>query len=383
MPPPRSRPSKGVVHFVGGAFAGASPALGYGLLLSLLADGGYTVIATPFAVSFRHAEAAAKVSASFQAAVKELSGGSDNGVGLYSWAVRDEVTGRPLPVHGVGHSMGSLLHLLSCSLSLSGANDNRASNVLMAFNNRPVGDAVPVSRGALQRGARAALDFSSAAAAALGNASGSAVSSPLPSLSSKSLFDGALGALAAAGVRVPEAARAALADAAPAIDQLGSVAFEMAGPSASAEDAAAAAAGAGGGGEGGVEFVPSPEESRALIERGYSVPRTLLVRFENDTIDETPTMAALLRRVNAAGVSVSTLPGSHVTPCGGELPSSNASGSSSSSSNPSAVDLLALGGAALLQADARRLAASVLDWLDKVPRGGAGAAALPPPGGAR
>jgi hypothetical protein len=403
LPPPRSRPPKGIVHFVGGAFAGASPALGYGLLLSLLADGGYTVIATPFAVSFRHAEAAAKVSAAFRAAVEELDGGGAGGtgvgVGLYSWAVRDERAGAggagtPLPVHGVGHSLGSLLLLLSCALSLPGTGD-RASNVLLAFNNRPVGDAVPVSRGALAGAARAALDFSAAAAAALGNASGSSVSSgPPPSLSSKSLFDGALGALAAAGVRVPEATRAALADAAPAIDQLGSVAVEMAGPSPGSGGRGAAAAGAaagararaelGVGGGGGVEFVPSPEESRALIERGYSVPRTLLVRFENDTIDETPGMAALLRRVNAAGVSASTLPGSHVTPCGGELPSASGSGPSSSSSpsSPSAVDLLALGGAALLQADTRRLAASVLEWLDKVPRGGAagGATALPPGG---
>ena len=383
LPPPRSRPTKGVIHFVGGAFAGASPALGYGLLLSLLADGGYTVIATPFAVSFRHAEAAGKVSSAFQEAFKELSGedGNGSGVGLYSWAVRDEVTGRPLPVHGVGHSMGSLLHLLSCSLFAAG--NDRASNVLMAYNNRPVGDAVPVSRDALAGAARAALDFSSAAAAALGNATSgsSSVSSPPPSLSSKSLFDGALGALAAAGVRVPDAARAALADAAPAIDQLGSVAVEMAGPSGSAPhnaDAADAASSSAAAEGEGVEFVPCPEESRQLIERNYSVPRTLLVRFENDTIDETPAMAALLRRVDAAGVSVSTLPGSHVTPCGGELPSSSNSGSSSS--NPSAVELLALGGAALLQADARRLAASVLDWLDKVPRGGAGTAALPPGG---
>lgn len=325
--------------------------------------------------------------------MKELSGGDDSsssGVGLYSWAVKDEATGRPLPVHGVGHSMGSLLHLLSCSLF---GNSDRASNVLLAFNNKPVGDAVPVSRDALAGAARAALDFS-AAAAALGNATLPSGSSrpglpPPSSLSSKSLLDGALGALAAAGVRVPEAARAALADAAPAIDQLGSVAVEMASPSrsgggggsGSGSGTATNAASAGGAErEGGVEFVPSPEESRALIERNYSVPRTLLVRFENDTIDETPSMAALLRRVNAAGVSVLTLPGSHVTPCGGELPSS--SGSSSASSLPSAVDLFALGGAALLQADARRLAASVLDWLDKVPRGGVGggAAALPPPG---
>ena len=63
------------------------------------------MVATPFAVSFRHAEADAKVSSAFQAAVEELSGGGESGgVVLYSWAVRGEGgRGELLPVHGVGH----------------------------------------------------------------------------------------------------------------------------------------------------------------------------------------------------------------------------------------------------------------------------------------
>ena len=57
---PRGRP-KGTVHFLGGAFAGASPQLIYPLLLQLLARAGYTVISTPYAVTFKHLAAASSV----------------------------------------------------------------------------------------------------------------------------------------------------------------------------------------------------------------------------------------------------------------------------------------------------------------------------------
>ena len=58
--PPQGRP-KATVHFLGGAFAGASPQLIYPLLLQLLARAGYTVISTPYAVTFKHLAAASSV----------------------------------------------------------------------------------------------------------------------------------------------------------------------------------------------------------------------------------------------------------------------------------------------------------------------------------
>jgi hypothetical protein len=51
---PRSARTKGVVHFLGGAFAGAAPQLLYNSFVELLADSGYTVIATPYKVTFQH-----------------------------------------------------------------------------------------------------------------------------------------------------------------------------------------------------------------------------------------------------------------------------------------------------------------------------------------
>jgi hypothetical protein len=54
-------------------------------------------------------------------------------------------------------------------------------------------------------------------------------------------------------------------------------------------------------GDGVTEFTPAPAESRALITASYRVPRTLLVRFEEDSIDETPEMAALLAEALGGG----------------------------------------------------------------------------------
>ena len=54
-------------------------------------------------------------------------------------------------------------------------------------------------------------------------------------------------------------------------------------------------------GDGLEEFSPTPAEGRALIASGYRVPFTLLVRFENDAIDETPAVADVLQMANPAG----------------------------------------------------------------------------------
>lgn len=51
-----------MVHFLGGAFAGAAPQLFYNSFIELLADSGYTVIATPYRVTFQHDVCARKVS---------------------------------------------------------------------------------------------------------------------------------------------------------------------------------------------------------------------------------------------------------------------------------------------------------------------------------
>ena len=61
MTGPASGRNKATLHFLGGAFAGASPQLIYPLLLQMLAQAGYTVVSTPYAVTFKHLDCARAV----------------------------------------------------------------------------------------------------------------------------------------------------------------------------------------------------------------------------------------------------------------------------------------------------------------------------------
>ena len=67
-------------------------------------------------------------------------------------------------------------------------------------------------------------------------------------------------------------------------------------------------------GDGFSDFTPTPSESRAIIRQSYKVPRTLLVRFTDDGIDETPEMAQLLRETNPSGAAVPVLDGAAAVP---------------------------------------------------------------------
>lgn len=138
---PSNRKVRGVIHFVAGAFAGAVPYQSYGSLLHRLADAGYTVIATPYAVTFEHKVCAENLHGDFLAALEEIR--SQNNGRRWRWAAP-----RSVPVHGLGHSNGALIHAMIASLF---APDN-TSNVLISFNNRQVKEAVPVPLVPLQAG---------------------------------------------------------------------------------------------------------------------------------------------------------------------------------------------------------------------------------------
>ena len=65
--------------------------------------------------------------------------------------------------------------------------------------------------------------------------------------------------------------------------------------------------------QGRQEFSPAPEETSKLIRNYYNVNRNLLLRFQDDSIDETIELASLLQSSSAISsrldVTVRTLPG--------------------------------------------------------------------------
>lgn len=63
-----------------------------------------------------------------------------------------------------------------------------------------------------------------------------------------------------------------------------------------------------------MEFVPSPEQTLGLISTGYSTQYNLLVKFRNDTIDQTRPLSDVLIQRFPSTTTVRILKGSHTTP---------------------------------------------------------------------
>ncbi|AFZ45668.1 protein of unknown function DUF1350 [Halothece sp. PCC 7418] len=63
-----------------------------------------------------------------------------------------------------------------------------------------------------------------------------------------------------------------------------------------------------------LEFTPSPERTFDIVQNNYQKTRTLLVRFQNDTIDQTEDLKPILEQRFPSLVSYLQLSGNHLTP---------------------------------------------------------------------
>lgn len=67
------------------------------------------------------------------------------------------------------------------------------------------------------------------------------------------------------------------------------------------------------------EFLPSPEQTNRIIEKHYLVRRNLLVKFANDTLDQSLPLASLLETLAPGMVTTHRLRGNHLTPLGQDV----------------------------------------------------------------
>jgi hypothetical protein len=65
-----------------------------------------------------------------------------------------------------------------------------------------------------------------------------------------------------------------------------------------------------------IQFSPDPEQTNRLVQQQYQVSRNLLVKFSNDTLDQTLRLSGLLERRFPGMISVQRLAGNHLTPLG-------------------------------------------------------------------
>ncbi|MFN6569790.1 hypothetical protein A6770_14290 [Nostoc minutum NIES-26] len=68
-----------------------------------------------------------------------------------------------------------------------------------------------------------------------------------------------------------------------------------------------------------IEFTPSPLETNQLVLERYNIRRNLLIKFSNDTLDQSGTLTKILQERFSEMVTAQTLPGTHTTPLGQDI----------------------------------------------------------------
>lgn len=279
--PPAGTPPRALIHFLGGAFVGAAPSISYRYLLEGLAAQGFLVVATPYRLEFDYLSICDKVITRFEAAALPLA---------------DEYGG--LPVVGIGHSCGALLHSLITSLF---PEVPRAGNVLVSWNNRPVEEAIPGFESTVIPVSRAVMGDSPPAKrlrAQIGRARSVGFRAVeqglklglLPSVWSKEIL--------------------------PLVKEADSALAQVPGVLQAVAD-------------GTRDFTPTPDETRNVLKKLYRARRTLVLSFDDDSIDESEVLVDCLRESTSVWrmkrpmidveMDVATLKGTHVTPLSQDL----------------------------------------------------------------
>ena len=68
-----------------------------------------------------------------------------------------------------------------------------------------------------------------------------------------------------------------------------------------------------------VEFTPSPTETYNLVKENYGVRRNLLIKFNNDTLDQSAALTQLLQNRFKDMVTTQIFRGNHLTPLGQDV----------------------------------------------------------------
>ncbi|KAJ6943907.1 hypothetical protein NC652_009364 [Populus alba x Populus x berolinensis] len=260
LKPKSSRP-KSVVHFIGGIFVGAAPQLTYRLFLERLAEKGVLVIATPYASGFDYFFIADEVQFKFDRCLRFL-----------------QETVQDVPTFGIGHSLGSVIHLLIGSRYAV----QRSGNILMAFNNKETSSTIPLFSPVLVPVAQSFGPFLSQIA-----------SSPTIRLGAEMTMK-----------QLENFSPPIMKQVFPLVEQFPPLYMDLV--------------------NGREDFSPKPEETRRLIKSYYGISRNLLIKFKDDAIDETSMLAQVLSSEAAISsmldMSIRMLPGDHGLPLQQVLP---------------------------------------------------------------
>ena len=318
---------KAILHFIGGTGLGVFPRQTYAPFLEGLASNNFAVVATPLPVflsPFDHRAMCADIAEMFQT--------------VYHDVIEDEygpTAARGIPIVGVGHSLGSRLHVIMntamLSSSSSSADDDeqttdnlidvaypREANVLLSFNNYSTSRSVPLldEMNLIAKGMQRGLEVSKPLQNKIGSKLNEGYQSLRKELEDDSDFD-ADAEFLLKGLDFLET----LPDKATKMFQ---------------EDTATrwnrsrrgSSKGRGGaksrrGRYESTDFFPSPDELwDAIRDEHYAVKKNLFVQFSADKLDQSAKLATAIKSSMGSGdekgalqnLKYAVLPGGHLTP---------------------------------------------------------------------
>ncbi|PXF40758.1 hypothetical protein BWQ96_09520 [Gracilariopsis chorda] len=268
---PRTKAAKGVVHFVGGAFLGSAPHIVYqDVLETICEEGGYVIVATAYDLSFDYVGLVEGICSNWEAVESELA--AEYGA---------------LPVVGLGHSAGCVFLALGNCLFADAL--PRTKNVFMSFNNRRAESAIPLYAQVVQP--LAAL-YERAEQQWLGHLLSSAEQWSMEC--EEKVLQSRLS---------PRALRTTVAPTARELGAIGQQVAPLLRETASSRR----------------EFYPPPEDVRAAISQLYAVRETVLISFENDTLDDSDELETAIATAQQQVQRV-RVRGTHLTPTGVRSP---------------------------------------------------------------
>lgn len=68
-----------------------------------------------------------------------------------------------------------------------------------------------------------------------------------------------------------------------------------------------------------IEFTPTPTQTNDIIYESYQIRRNLIIKFNNDTLDQSVELKEILEDIFPNMVTLQMLPGNHTTPLGQDI----------------------------------------------------------------
>ena len=68
-----------------------------------------------------------------------------------------------------------------------------------------------------------------------------------------------------------------------------------------------------------IEFTPTPAQTTQIVQESYQIRRNLLIKFNQDTLDQSANLTTILQTLFPEMVTIKTLSGTHITPLGQDV----------------------------------------------------------------